>query len=103
MRQRGLPQASLANPLRIASSWAPRLSGELSSLPPPSTATPMLNRSAVVAIGVESATESVATTASPAQCQEREVFANFPLTGFSDVLKAKLYYIGVSCSGVSTL
>ena len=48
-------------------------------------------------------TVSVATTASPAQCQEGEVSANFALTGFSDVLKAKLYSIGVSCSGVFTL
>ena len=46
---------------------------------------------------------SVATTASPAQCQEGEVSANFALTGFSDVLKVKLYYIGVSCSGVFRL
>jgi hypothetical protein len=39
----------------------------------------------------------------PAQCQEGEVSANFALTRVSEVLKAKLCFIGVSCSGVFRL
>ena len=62
--------------------------------------------SPVVAIGVGRGWDGRANGSRlgfPAQCQEGEVSANFALTGFSEVLKAKLYSIGASCSGVFTL
>jgi hypothetical protein len=65
-----------------------------------------MKRSAVVASGVGRRSvgcDNGSRLGFPAQCQEGEVSANFALTGFSEVLKAKLYSIGASCSGVFTL
>jgi hypothetical protein len=58
---------------------------------------------AVVTIGVRRRRVGRDNGLTRAVFKKGEVSANFALTGISDVLKAKLYSIGVSCSGVFTL